>query len=104
MNQEFIVSLVAQLPVVIVFYYFMQMANKQHERNFSNFANFFKSLRAEDQRVTEKIVESVTNLEKEVNHLASMLIRHDELSRQSFNVYLSRDLKDQQDEFERKRK
>ncbi len=104
MNEEIIVSLVAQLPIVGVFFYFLQLAHKQHTKTFGDFANFFKGLRAEDHHVTEKIIESISLLEKQVDHLATMLVRHDELSRQSFNVALARDLKDQQDEFERKRK
>ena len=104
MNEDLLISVATQLPVVVVFYYFLQLASRQHEKILANFANFFKSLRSEDQRVAEKFVDSVSNLEKEIDHLATMLIRHDELSRQSFNVYLSRDLKEQQDKFERERK
>ena len=104
MNEELIVSLITQLPVVGVFLFFLQLAHKQYTKTFTDFAAFFNGLRAEDQQVTEKIIGSVSSLEKQVDNLATMLVRHDEMSRQSFNVYLSRDLKDQQDEFERQKK
>ena len=104
MNEDMLLSVLTQMPVVLVFFYFLQLANKQQAKTFTDFATFFKGLRIEDQNVTEKIIESIANLEKQVDNLSSILLRHDEMSRQSFNVYLSRDLKDQQDEYERQKK